>query len=387
MTSLKSWGILMSKWTTTKISKLAKGYRGVSYKPHDLKLFPEDNDVVLLRSNNIADGKVNFDKIQIVPKRLAAPEQILQTHDVAICMANGSRLLVGKTAQFVGYEHSCVVGSFCSLYRSTNISEQLLKYIFQSAAYKKAIDILLSGSAINNLNNNEINKILIYHANCTREQRKIAEVLSTVDEAIDKTYEILDKHTKIKRGLMQDLLSQGVETKLNQCLKVRHGKSQKKVEAVDGQYPILGTGGLMGMAKVFIYNKPSVLIGRKGTIDSPEYMETPFWTIDTLYYTEMLNGNCAKYFYYIFQTIDWYKYNEATGVPSLSCKGIGNITVKFIKDVAKQKEIVEKLTVADEHIQAERNYLAKLQAIKTGLMQDLLTNKVSVKALLKEGVV
>ena len=84
--------------------------------------------------------------------------------------------------------------------------------------------------------------------------------------------------------------------KLGDVLKICHGKVQKDVVSVDGIYPILATGGQIGKASRALYDKPSVLIGRKGTIDQPQYMDTPFWTVDTLFYSVMKNNNDAKFF-------------------------------------------------------------------------------------------
>ena len=78
---------------------------------------------------------------------------------------------------------------------------------------------------------------------------------------------------------------------LGDVLKIKHGRDQKQVQSTNGKYPILGTGGLMGFTDKFLYNKESVLIGRKGTIDKPRYMNTPFWTVDTLFYSEIFKEN------------------------------------------------------------------------------------------------
>ena len=76
--------------------------------------------------------------------------------------------------------------------------------------------------------------------------------------------------------------------KLKDLVTIKYGKNQKLVEdSINGKFPILGTGGIIGYAKESLYNKPSVLIGRKGTIDKIRYVDYPFWTIDTLFYTEI----------------------------------------------------------------------------------------------------
>ena len=88
--------------------------------------------------------------------------------------------------------------------------------------------------------------------------------------------------------------------KLEELLKIKYGKNQKKVQDNEnGIYPIYGTGGLMGYSKEYLYDKPSILIGRKGSISRVKYVEHPFWTVDTLFYTE-INENLVipKYLYY-----------------------------------------------------------------------------------------
>ena len=72
---------------------------------------------------------------------------------------------------------------------------------------------------------------------------------------------------------------------LSELVTIKYGKNQKKVHSDDGNIPIYGTGGLMGYATTALYDKPSVLIGRKGTIGKVKYVEHPFWTVDTLFYT------------------------------------------------------------------------------------------------------
>lgn len=162
------------------------------------------------------------------------------------------------------------------------------------------------------------------------------------------------------------------ETSLGEVLSVRHGKSQRAVESPSGRYPVLATGGRIGWSQIPLYSKPSVLIGRKGTIDRPQYQDSPFWTVDTLFYTELTKSVDPRFIYYIFQTIDWRSMNEASGVPSLSSSRIENIGVK-LPSLDEQIIIREALDDADELIKTLERLIAKKQAIKTGMMQRLLT--------------
>jgi type I restriction enzyme S subunit len=157
-------------------------------------------------------------------------------------------------------------------------------------------------------------------------------------------------------------------------LKIGYGKTQHEIVEINGKYPILATGGEIGHTNYFLYDKPSVLIGRKGTIDKPQYMDTPFWAIDTLFYSIVSTDHSAKYLYYLFCTIDWNKYNEASGVPSLSAKIIENIKVN-IPPLSEQRRIAEVLSDTDALVSALEKLIAKKRAIKQGAMQELLTGK------------
>jgi len=162
---------------------------------------------------------------------------------------------------------------------------------------------------------------------------------------------------------------------LGAVLKVRHGKSQKEVADTNGEYPILASGGVIGKANKYLYNKPSVLIGRKGTIDKPQFMTKPFWSVDTLFYTEVFENYSPEFLYYNFLLIDWYAYNEASGVPSLNAKTIEQIPIPLPPTKAEQTAIATALNDADALITQLEKLIAKKRAIKQGAMQELLKPK------------
>jgi type I restriction enzyme S subunit len=185
--------------------------------------------------------------------------------------------------------------------------------------------------------------------------------------------------SNIKQGYKQTdigVIPEDWEVKtIGETLIIRHGRDQKAVVTIDGKYPILGTGGLMGYANRFLYNQDSVLIGRKGTINKPMFMNKPFWTVDTLFYSEIKKGHLAKFIYYKFQMIDWYAYNEASGVPSLNAKTIESIDISIPKNFTEQTAIATALSDTDALIAALDKKIAKKQQIKQGAMQQLLTGK------------
>ena len=132
---------------------------------------------------------------------------------------------------------------------------------------------------------------------------------------------------------------------------IKYGKNQKDVASEEGAYPIYGTGGLMGYANKFLYDKPSVLIGRKGTIDKVRYIEEPFWTVDTLFYTEINTELIIpRFLYYLLSNIDLNTYNEGTTIPSLRTETLYRLEFN-IPDLPTQEKIVCVLSSLDDKIE------------------------------------
>ena len=136
---------------------------------------------------------------------------------------------------------------------------------------------------------------------------------------------------------------------------------------------MLGTGGVMEYVDEFLYSGESILIGRKGTIDKPRYINDSFWTVDTLFYTT-IKKQFPKFLFYCISNINWLKYNEASGVPSLSANNIKNVKIN-IPNFIEQKKIANFLTYIDykiELLEAKHKYYVEF---KEYLMLQIFTQK------------
>ena len=139
--------------------------------------------------------------------------------------------------------------------------------------------------------------------------------------------------------LIQELCPDGVETKkLKDFLVIKNGSDYKSFGA--GDYPVYGSGGIMTYIDRYAYDKPSVLIPRKGSIDKLYYVEKPFWNVDTIFYTEIDTTKAIpRYVYYCLQQKHLEEYNTAGGVPSLTQKVLNNIEI-LVPPLGIQREIV-----------------------------------------------
>lgn len=137
---------------------------------------------------------------------------------------------------------------------------------------------------------------------------------------------------------------------LHEIATIKYGKDHKKVMVDSGTIPIYGTGGQMGYASISLYDKPSVLIGRKGTIGKVKYVEQPFWTIDTLFYT-MIDTQIVlpEYLYYLMSLIDLNMYNEGTTIPSLRVETLNRLEFD-IPSIEEQVKVLSCLRPINEKI-------------------------------------
>lgn len=160
-----------------------------------------------------------------------------------------------------------------------------------------------------------------------------------------------------------------IPNKIDHVCKIGNGRDYKHLSA--GNIPVYGSGGYMTSVDKFLYDGESVCIGRKGTIDKPIFLTGKFWTVDTLFYTYAFHKCLPKFLYLIFQQINWYKYNEAGGVPSLLKTTIGNINIFIPNNENEQKKIVDCFSSLDDLINAVADKIETLKEYKKGLMQQL----------------
>lgn len=370
-------GLIPSDWDVEELGNIGSAFIGLTYSPRDV----HTDGTLVLRSSNVQNGRLRFDdnvyvKVE-VPDRATVRES-----DILICVRNGSRDLIGKSAVIDAPSAGMAFGAFMGLYRSEH--NNFLAHVFKSDIVMRQIHEHL-GATINQITNKSLNGFKAPLPKNSDEREAIADALSDADALIELLEQLIAKKREIKQGAMQELLTgkrrlagyalKWSKRRIGDLLTIKHGKSQHEIEDQNGIYPILATGGKIGQTNRFLSDKPSVLIGRKGTIDRPQYADTPFWTVDTLFYSDIHDGNSAKFIFYRFCLIDWLIHNEASGVPSLNAKTIENIEIDA-PEPDEQNAIAYLISSMDLEIDALENRLIKAQQIKQGMMQELLTGRI-----------
>ena len=168
--------------------------------------------------------------------------------------------------------------------------------------------------------------------------------------------------------------------------KICNGKDHKGVWDENGSYPIIGSGGVFGKSNRYLYDQPSVLLGRKGTIDKPQFIEVPFWTVDTAYFTDIFPTTNKKYFFYSCLTInfDFYKYGSA--VPSMTQETLSQIpfTAPPLKEQKTIARYLDRKTVEIDQLIAQKERLIELyKEEKTAIINQAVTKGINPDVKLK----
>ena len=139
---------------------------------------------------------------------------------------------------------------------------------------------------------------------------------------------------------------------LADLVRIKNGKEHKTLP--NGKYPVFGSGGIMRYVDKYLYNKPSVLLPRKGTLDNIQYCDVPFWTVDTIYYTEVNTTLTNPYYLYRYLSLlDLSKLDSGTGVPSMTFDNYYGIRVS-LPSIEEQTQIAKALQLFDKKIELNR---------------------------------
>jgi len=165
---------------------------------------------------------------------------------------------------------------------------------------------------------------------------------------------------------------------LSDLITVRYGKDHKKLD--DGPFPVYGSGGIMRYVERPIYEKESVLIPRKGTLNNVMYVNEPFWSVDTMFFTEMKLPDVAKFIYHFVKSKDLASLNAGSAVPSMTTD-ILNAMELYIPDAETLKRFESIVDPMYRTMQHNTEESKKLAAVRDSLLPRLMSGELDVSDL------
>lgn len=227
--------------------------------------------------------------------------------------------------------------------------------------------------------------------------------LEKVDRFIAKKKQLIELLTEQKTAIINQVVIKGINPtaklkpsgikwlgeipenwevrKLKFLAKILNGKDCDKKNS--GKYPVYGSGGVFGWNDDFLYDKPSVLIGRKGTIDKPQFVTEPFWSVDTAFYTKINEEVVSPlYFYFLCCNIPFGFYSSKTALPSMTQTDLYEAKFAIPSKEEQEKNIIyieTETTKIDKTISTIQNEITLVEEYKTALIAEVVTGKIDVR--------
>jgi type I restriction enzyme, S subunit len=267
------------------------------------------------------------------------------------------------------------------------------KWIFYSLVHKNILKNINGGTRAK-LNQSDLKEIEILLSPLP-EQKKIASILTSVDEVIENTQKQIDKLQDLKTATMNELLTKGIghtefkDSELGRIPKsweigrfddfitLQRGHDLPTQDRKKGVIPIFGSNGIVGFHENSIIEQTGVITGRSGSIGDVHFVKGLYWALNTTLYVKDFHENDAEFISHYLRFFELDRFATGTGVPTLNRNDVHNQVISF-PPLEEQLKICEAIGVIESLLATVAMKLSQTQSLKKSLMQDLLTGRVRV---------
>ena len=266
--------------------------------------------------------------------------------EVVLVAGNGDLNVKYYKGKFNAYQRTYILSN------NSNVRMKYLYYFLDKyieVLRHQSIGGVIKYIKLNNLSNAQVPMMSI------PEQEKIIQNLEKIDYLISKKSQQYTELSNLVKSRFNEMFGDVILndkewkfSKWNEILTIRNGKNQKNVEDKNGQFPIYGSGGIIGYAKDWIVKKNSVIIGRKGNINKPILVRENFWNVDTAFGLEpTLDKINSEYLFYFCQLYNFEKLNKAVTIPSLTKSDLLDISIP-LPPLSLQNEFADFVAQVDK---------------------------------------
>lgn len=334
----------------------------------------------VLNVRNLGFATVSTEKLDMIGEetlaRLSAHK--LQKGDIVF----GRKGAVERHAYISENEDGWMQGSDCIRLRvnSNRINARYLSYYFLTDSHRAfMISMCSHGTTMASLNQKIIELICVPLPK-RKIQDRIVTILGAIDEKIKNNIEINDNLRQQAQAIYTTMFIDNADPTwerghLSDLIAVKYGKDHKKL--ADGVYPVYGSGGIMRYVERPLYDKESVLIPRKGTLNNVMYVNQPFWSVDTMFYTEMRLPNVAKFVYHFVKAKDLASMNAGSAVPSMTTDILNAMEVA-ISPAPVLEEFESLVSPMYRAMQENDTQSKKLADLRDTLLPKLMSGEIDV---------
>ncbi|MDQ1267930.1 MAG: type restriction enzyme subunit, partial [Campylobacterota bacterium] len=246
-------------WEVKPLKSIGTCKNGLTYSPDDIV---ENGGVLVLRSSNIQNSQIALEDNVFVREDIKINYKV-QENDILVCVRNGSKDLIGKNALITKEVENMAHGAFMTVFHSK--INQYVFQLFQSDLFFKQVEKNL-GATINSINNSDLLLFEFPFPKEKKEQEKIAKILSTLDKVIETTNRLIEKEKNIKKALMQELLTNGIDKDGHIRTKATHTYKESELGLIPDEWEV-----------DFIENHAKIITGDKDTQDRLDDGIYPFY--------------------------------------------------------------------------------------------------------------
>ena len=316
-------------------------------------------------------GKKAFGEHTIEPSNVWTTEitKLAQPGDILMSV----RAPVGPT-NFTDRE-VCIGRGLAAIRCNEGVLPQYILYALKSIESK----IVGKDGAVFNSISKEMIEELPVPALDKGEQQRIVNILDQEFAKIDALKANAEKSLQAAKDLFQATLKKELELKkgwktktIGDVCDIRSGRNQKAVENPNGVYPIYGSGGIMGYADEYLCDEGATIIGRKGSINNPIFVETKFWNVDTAFGFSPKDTVVPKFLFYFCKSFNFQDMNKGTTIPSLVKTDLLQIAFPEPSSLKEQQVIVSRLDDLNNKCQRLQENYQKTLTLCNDLKQTLL---------------
>lgn len=273
-------------------------------------------------------------------------------------------------------EPECIISSSYAVFEITDTSKLLPEYLmlwFSRPEFDRYARYKSHGSVREIFDWAEMCRVELPVPDI-KEQQKIVDTYNAITNRIrikQKINENLEKTAQsiYRKMFIEDADESWKTVKLSEFIEVKYGKDHKDLQ--EGNIPVYGSGGVMRYANRALYDKESVLIPRKGSLNNIIYIDEPFWSVDTMFYTTMKKENIAKYFYEFIRTKDFLNLDTGSAVPSMTTEYLN--AMEILNPDEKTLEVFED-NVSKIYTEIKKN---NIELVKLNQLKELVVSQIS----------
>ena len=393
----------MEDWKEYTLGELIELINGFAFKSKDFVT----SGIPVIKIKNVKPNRIILNDLSYVSAETAQNAKCtkIQPSDILITMTGnrkdgGIDSWVGKVALF-NHEGQYLLNQRVSAIRikSPNIVDyHYLAYLlssFESQLY--FINHSNSSGGQANISPDVVNSYTV-NLPSLQEQKNISKLLKSLDDKIELNRRINDNLEQQAQALFKawfvdfepfkdgnfvdselGRIPEGWQVgQLDELIEIKYGKDHKKL--LSGNIPVYGSGGIMRYVNMPIYEKESVLIPRKGSLNNVLYVNHPFWTVDTMFYTRMKINGIAKFIYLFISPIDLLSMNSGSAVPSMTTDILSKIRL-----VIPPKNIFDNfeslIAPFFEKIDSCNKEIYKLSNLRDALLPKLMSGELSINTI------